>query len=86
MNDADVSKALAWKNGIIEFDGDDLPYIMRQLSRWYYVDISLKNNTPTETYRGAIRRQAPLADVLEILKIAGVKFKIEDRQIIVTGG
>ena len=86
VSDADVDKALAWKKGMIEFEGNDLPYIMRQLSRWYNIDIDLKNDVSKGTYKGAIRRQAPLMDVLEILKLAGVKYKMEDKKLIVTGG
>ena len=86
VSDADVDKALAWKKGMIEFEGSELPYIMRQLSRWYDMDIDFKNDVPKGTYKGAIRRQAPLTDVLEILKLAGVKFKMEDKKLIVTGG
>lgn len=85
VSDADVSQELAWKNGMIEFDGQSLPYILRQLSRWYDVNIEFANGIPKGTYKGAIRRQAPLTDVLEILKLAGVKFKMEDKNLIVTG-
>ena len=86
VSNADVAKALAWKNGMIEFDGDDLPYIMRQLSRWYDVDISFRGAIPKGTYKGAIRRQAPLSKVLEILRVAGVQYKMEGKKLIVTGG
>jgi len=86
VSNANVAKALAWKNGMIEFDGDDLPYIMRQLSRWYDVDVSFRGAIPKGTYKGAIRRQAPLSKVLEILRMAGVQFKMEDKKLIVTGG
>ncbi len=86
VSNADVSKALAWKNGMIEFDGDDLPYIMRQLSRWYDVDVNFAGAIPEGTYKGAIRRQSPLSKVLEILRVAGVQFKMENKKLIVTGG
>ncbi len=86
VSNADVAKALAWKNGMFEFDGDDLPYIMRQLSRWYDVDISFAGAIPKGTYNGAIRRQALLSKVLEILRVAGVQYKMEGKKLIVTGG
>ncbi len=86
VSNADVSKALAWKNGMIEFDGDDLPYIMRQLSRWYDVDVNFAGEIPKGTYKGAIHRQSPLSKVLEILRVAGVQFKLKDKKLIVTGG
>lgn len=86
VNNADVSKELAWKNGMIEFNGEDLHYIMRQLSRWYDVDIYFERQIPKGRYEGAIRREAPLSKVLEILKLAGVEFKMENRKILITGG
>lgn len=86
VSNADVTKAIAWKNGMIEFDGDDLPYIMRQLARWYDVDVSFVGTTPKGTYQGAIRRQSPLLKVLEILRVAGVRYKMEGKRLIVTGG
>jgi transmembrane sensor len=86
MSDANVDKALAWKDGMIEFDEDELPYIMRQLSRWYDVDVHFQGEVPKGTYNGSLRRQAPLSKVLEILKLAGVQFKLENKKLIVTGG
>lgn len=86
VSNADVEKALAWKNGMIEFDDEDLSYIMRQLSRWYNVDVSFAGNISLGKYKGAIRRKAPLSEVMEILKVAGVKFNIEGKKVIVTDG
>ncbi|MEO5997098.1 MAG: FecR family protein [Chitinophagaceae bacterium] len=86
VSNANVEKALAWKNGRIEFDDDDLPYIMRQLSRWYDVDINFTGDNPSGKYQGVIRRTVPLSNVLEILKAAGVKFKMEGKKVTVTDG
>ena len=86
VSKADVDKALAWKNGMIEFDDDGLPYIMRQLSRWYDVDVSFTGDIPTGKYKGVIRRKVPLSNVLEILRVAGVKFKVEGKKVTVTDG
>ena len=86
VSNADVEKALAWKNGMIEFDDDDLPYIMRQLSRWYDVDINFAGDIPPGKYQGVIRRKVPLSNVLEILKAAGVQFKVEGKKVTVTDG
>jgi transmembrane sensor len=81
--EADVEKIIAWKNGMIEFHDDDLPYIMRQLSRWYDVDISFAGAPPVGLYTGSIRRQVKLEKVLEILQLAGVQFRMDGRKIIV---
>ncbi|MBK7288921.1 MAG: FecR domain-containing protein [Chitinophagaceae bacterium] len=42
--DADVNKAIAWKNGLFDFDNDNIVDILRQLSRWYDVQIQYVGN------------------------------------------
>lgn len=86
VKEVDAEKEIAWKNGIIEFNDDDLPYIMRQLSRWYDVDISFEGAIPKGGYNGAIPRKATLSEVMQILKIAGVKYWLDNKKLVVTGG
>lgn len=82
----DIDKEIAWKNGRIEFSDDKLPYIMRQLSRWYDVDIRFEGHIPQGEYNGSIPRKATLSEVMEILKIAGVKYRLDNRTVVITGG
>jgi len=82
----DIDKEIAWKNGRIEFSDDKLPYIMRQLSRWYDVDVRFEGNIPQGEYNGSIPRKATLSEVMEILKIVGVKYRLDNRMVVITGG
>lgn len=86
VKQVDTDKEIAWKNGMIEFNDDDLPYIMRQLSRWYDVDISFEGAAPKGSYNGSIPRKATLSEVMQILRIAGVKYWLDNRKLVVTGG
>jgi len=86
VSEADVEKETAWKNGMIEFREDNLPYIMKQISRWYDVDVILTGNYPDGNYSGSIRRQSTLLQVLEILKAAGVQFKMEGKKLTIMTG
>jgi ferric-dicitrate binding protein FerR (iron transport regulator) len=81
--EADLEKILAWKNGMIEFREDDLAYIMRQISRWYDVEVSFSGDIPKGRYSGYIRRQSRLSQLLEILKESGVKCRTEGKKLIV---
>lgn len=83
VDEADMDKILAWKNGMIEFGEDDLPSIMRQLSRWYDVEVSFAGHELNKRYIGSIRRQSKLSQVLEILKEAGVECSLEGRKLVV---
>ena len=82
---ADVEKETAWKNGIIEFNDDDLPSIMRELSRWYDVDIKFEGTAPGDRYNGAISRRATLSEVMQILRVAGVQYTLNNKTIVIKG-
>jgi len=82
--DADVDEAVAWKNGKFLFRDTDLHTIMRQLSRWYDVDVEYQGNVVQKHYRGRISRNVPVSEIFQILKTSGINFTINGRKIIVT--
>jgi len=79
--DADVQKAIAWKDGNFFFRGDELGDIMKQLARWY--DIEVRYDSPvTDHYTGKISRQVNISQVLKMLQAAGgVNFTVDNRQV-----
>ncbi len=64
---ADVDKALAWKNGLFYFKDDAMTDIIAQIARWYDVEVVVKGAMPARLFSGNIRRQASLAQVLDML-------------------
>lgn len=78
-----LAAATAWKNGLFNFYGKDLPTVMKQLSRWYDVDIVYAGNVPQRKFWGEIQRSLRLSEVLEVLKESNVHFKIEGRTLTV---
>ncbi|MCE7063394.1 FecR family protein [Dyadobacter sp. CY343] len=82
-NKVDLDQVIAWKNGQFIFKNASLAEIMRQVSRWYDVEVVFEGKTPENKYRGQIARDAPIAQILQILQVSGVNFKIEGRRIIV---
>ncbi|MGX5819010.1 FecR family protein [Chitinophaga lutea] len=77
----DVEDAVAWKSGLFRFSNDSLHYIMRQLERWYDVEVDYAS-IPDREFSGILRRDAPLKEVLKMLEVAGqVKFAVEGRRI-----
>jgi ferric-dicitrate binding protein FerR (iron transport regulator) len=75
----DVEKVMAWKNGWFEFDQMDLDAIMRQVSRWYDVDIEYEGNLPNEKYGGRIRKSLPLSAVIDMMKMNGVECSLNGK-------
>lgn len=80
---ADAEAAIAWKNGLFMFDDTDLATVLRQLSRWYNVNVVYRNNIPQQRFDGKIERNLSLAQVLRILEKSQVKFNIEGNTIVV---
>jgi ferric-dicitrate binding protein FerR (iron transport regulator) len=84
IGDADMEEAIAWKNGLFEFNHEPLVSIIRKLNRWYDVDIKYADNIVNKTFTGQISRNANISTVLKTLEITqGVHFKIEENIITV---
>ncbi|ASZ09639.1 FecR domain-containing protein [Chitinophaga pendula] len=79
----DIDKIMAWKNGFFNFDGADLEEVMRQLERWYNIEVVYENGIPHTRFIGEMSRQIALTDLLEILKRTEVDFRVEGRKLIV---
>lgn len=79
-----VSAVMAWKNGFINFDGETLDAIMRQLERWYDIKVVYEKEIPTIRFFGNMSRGVSLAGVLKALQEAGVRFRMEEgRRLVV---
>lgn len=81
-----IDEAMAWKNGKFIFNDQNLQTIMRQISRWYDVDVEYNGNrTANKVFGGTISRFESLEQALEILELTGsVHFVVEGRRVIVT--
>ena len=75
--DADLEEVMAWKKGNFIFNNMPLLEIIKQLERWYDVDVDY-NNVPNSHYHGFISKNVTLTQVLEMLELTGdLKFKVE---------
>lgn len=83
VNEANGDEVMAWKNGSFYFNRTTLPSLMRQLERWYDVEVVYSGSIPKLKFGGEIQRNLSLEDVLEILEKAEVHFKLEERKLTV---
>lgn len=81
--DADTDQAIAWKNGFFEFKRASIQDIMKQLSRWYDTEVVYEGKIPDDEFVGKIERNVKLSQVLHILELNNVHFKIENKKITV---
>ena len=84
-DDVDIEQITAWKNGFFNFgENVDLGEMMRQLERWYDIEVVYENGVPEKSFLGEIPRHLPLKDVLDILQRTEVSFRLEEgRRLIV---
>lgn len=79
FNNVDVNQAVAWKNGLFEFD-DSIQDIMRQIARWYNVSVVYEGKVTDKSFGGTIARKENIYKVLQLLEMTGsIHFKIEGR-------
>ncbi len=83
VSNVDVDEVVAWKNGMFDFENAGIETVMRQLSRWYDVEIEYKGKTD-DLFIAEMRRNIKLSDALMALELTGkVKFDIQGKKIIV---
>lgn len=76
-------QTIAWKNGYFEFENADIPTIMRQISRWYDVDVEYQGKGSDDRFSGRFSRNVSLAVVLQILHTSGVQLLADDKKIVI---
>lgn len=79
----DVDQVMAWKNGVFNFNNASCETVMRQLARWYDMDVIYPKGVPPIMFGGEIQKTLSLAEMLDVLGAVGVKFEINNKQVIV---
>ncbi len=81
---ANLDEVLAWKNGFFSFQKAGLKAIMREVSRWYDVDVIYEGDVPEVSFSGEIGRSLTLKQVLIIIDETRIHYKIEGKKLIIT--
>jgi transmembrane sensor len=84
IKEADIEEVMAWKNGWFQFNSWNIEKIMRQVARWYDVEIVYEGSISARHFSGMVSRENNISQVLKIMQAGGVHFKISGRKIIVS--
>lgn len=82
-NHVNIEAVLAWKNGRFMFNDTPLPDVLRQLARWYDVDVDIQGDLSKKLVWGKMERDLNLSEVLEGLRYIGINYKIEGKKLTV---
>jgi ferric-dicitrate binding protein FerR (iron transport regulator) len=81
---ANTDEATAWKNGMFSFHDATIDIIMRQLVRWYDIDVVYENKV-SKHFNATIARTVQLSELLKLLELTEeVKFRIDGKKITIT--
>lgn len=84
LTNIDMESVMAWKNGEFRFDNKDVKSIMKQIGRWYDVNIIYNDNIPEIELSGKIARKNDIGQLLEILEATHkVQFSIKEKNVFV---
>jgi ferric-dicitrate binding protein FerR (iron transport regulator) len=78
---ADLQQVIAWKEGNFEFKNTTVKEIMRQISRWYDVEVEYRGARPEYQLTGKISRNVNLSELIDMLQYAGVNMKIQNKKV-----
>lgn len=84
INKVNAEDAISWKKGYFLFRNENIKSIMKQVSRWYDVDIDYRKGTENIKLGGTVSRFEQIDDLLKTIQLTeSVHFKIEGRRVIV---
>ncbi|MNU20684.1 fec operon regulator FecR [compost metagenome] len=77
-----VEDVIAWSNNLFVFNNMPMVEIMKQLERWYNIEVIYPNTLAKERLYAEIPKDRKLSQVLTILeKASALKFKLEGRRL-----
>lgn len=81
VTETDTEAAVAWKDGMFKFRDAGIEQVMRQLARWYDVEVVYVNGVPGDRFQGEMYRNVNASKILKVLEASGVHFTVTGRKI-----
>lgn len=84
FNNPDIEEVMAWKNGAFRLKAAGIQAIMRQVARWYDVEVGYEGGEIKQTFYGTIPRNVSAINLFKVLEeTGGVHFRIEGKKVTV---
>jgi hypothetical protein len=82
VHETDTEEQVAWINNIFHFNNEEITSVMKQVERWYNVEVVFQS-LPTKHFTGMISRKSDVESLLKKLEMTGgMHFRMEGRKII----
>ena len=84
VHPANIEHVLAWKNGFINFESVSFQEIIRQIERWYNIDVHVEGPMPSVRIGGRMDRGVQLSDLMLFLNNFEIRTRLEGRKLILS--
>ena len=78
-----TDEVMAWKNGLFVLQGANLEEVIRQLARWYDIDIRYESAVPAFQFEGKMDRGVKLPTVIKWFTDLGIPCHLENRTLVI---
>lgn len=78
-----IAQVLAWKNGLFDFQDMRFAEAMRQVERWYDIQVVYEGPAPDMEFTGGMDRGIQLSGIIRFLNDYGIKTRLEGRRLII---
>ncbi len=79
----DLDEVMAWKEGLFYFSDASIETVMKQLSKWYDVDVIYQGQMPDRVFRGGMQRSLTLSQALDLLGKNRINYEIKEKNLII---
>lgn len=79
---ANLRQTLAWREGRFDFENKTFDEAMKEIARWYDVEVVYTDQVPQIVFFGDMHRNTSLNGILQTLEIFGVKAIIKDQKLL----
>ncbi len=81
ISTVDVSRTVAWKDGLFYFEDESIDNILRTMSRWYDFEYKFTTESSKNTrFTGVIKKKKNLQEILDIIsRTSNIKYSINSK-------
>ncbi|NOW99029.1 FecR family protein [Mucilaginibacter sp. SG564] len=85
VSPADIQQTMAWKNGLFIFHDLNITEVMKQVGRWYDVDVEYRDEEVKKNeFGGTISKYKSINELLDVMVLTrSIHYKIEGRRVII---
>lgn len=83
IENADIARVMAWKNGLFDFTGTGFESVMKDVERWYDIEVQYEGPVPDMKFKGRMDRGVKLSGIVRFLEDYGLKTRLEGRTLII---